>query len=171
MKIKHVNVYDKDPDKCVNNEYPTSEHALKQPCLHMLVGQRCSGKSYLTSKILAQAKKEQTFDIIYIITPSFNSNKSYFGKYIEEENVYEPTKDSISKVIERVDADRDSWEEYLVEKEMYEKYKKNIIKDFFDEVNNLFVLWSSYWFLGDFNNYKNFISRMGYFKKLGNYRC
>ena len=125
MKIKHVNVYDKDPDKCVNNEYPTSEHALKQPCLHMLVGQRCSGKSYLTSKILAQAKKEQTFDIIYIITPSFNSNKSYFGKYIEEENVYEPTKDSISKVIERVDADRDSWEEYLVEKEMYEKYKKN----------------------------------------------
>ena len=126
MKVKRVSIYDKDPDQCVNNEYPTSYHAFRQPCLHYIVGQRTAGKSYLASKILAQAKKEKTFDIIYCITPSFNSNQAYFGKYIDEENVYEPTNDSISKVIAQVEADRDAWEEYLVEKEMYEKYKKDL---------------------------------------------
>jgi len=126
MKIKRVPVYQKDPDSSVNNEYPTSSNAFRQPCLHMIVGQRTAGKSYLASKILAQAKKEQTFDIIYMITPSFNSNKAYFGKYIDEENVYEPTKDSISKVIERVEADRDLWQDYLAQKDMYEKYKKDL---------------------------------------------
>ena len=86
MKIKKLNVYNKDPEAQINNEYPTPPNAFKQPCLHMIVGQRTADKSYLTSKILAQAHKDKTFDVVYIVTPSFNSNKGYFGKYIKEEN-------------------------------------------------------------------------------------
>ena len=147
MKIKHVPIYQKDPDSSVDNEYPTGHNAFRQPCLHMIVGQRCAGKSYLTSKMLAQAKRDKTFDIIYIVTPSFNSNKAYFGKYIDEENVYEPTKDSISKVIERVDSDRDLWEEYLIEKEMYEKYKKDIKNKTYSFSDDEVIMYDSIGFL------------------------
>ena len=124
MKVKRLNVYNQNPDDQVNNEYPTQPDAFKQPCLQMIVGQRTAGKSYLTSKILAQAKKDNTFDKIYIITPSFNSNKAYFGKYIDEEDVFEPTKESISQVIAKVEQDRDEFEQYLEEKEMYKDFNK-----------------------------------------------
>jgi hypothetical protein len=124
MKVQRLNVYNQDPDNQVNNEYVTPRDAFKQPCLQMIVGQRTSGKSYLTSKVLAQAKKDKTFDKIYIITPSFNSNKAYFGKYIDEEDVFEPTKESISQVIAKVEQDRDEFEEYLAETEMYKEFNK-----------------------------------------------
>tara|TARA_R110000868_G_scaffold172130_1_gene407953 strand:- start:7148 stop:8080 length:933 start_codon:yes stop_codon:yes gene_type:complete len=126
MKLKQLKIYNSKVNEGVNNEYPTPIDAFKQPCLHMIVGQRTSGKSYLTSKILEQAHHDKTFDVIYIITPSFNSNKAYFGKYITEENVYEPTKASITEVIKRVESDRDEWESFLERKKMYEKYKKDI---------------------------------------------
>ena len=76
MFIKKAKVYDSTIDNPVSNEYPTPPESFKQPCLHMIVGQRTSGKSYLSSKILAQTHKDKTFNRIYIITPSFNSNKS-----------------------------------------------------------------------------------------------
>jgi len=126
MKIKNLNVYNDKVNASVNNEYPTGDNSFRQPCLHMIVGQRTSGKSYLTSKILAQAKKEQTFDVIYIVTPSFNSNKAYFGKYISEQNVFEPTKSSIGEVIKKVEEDRDEWEQYLQDLELYKKFKNDI---------------------------------------------
>ena len=147
MRIKHVPIYEKNPDSCVDNEYPTSHNAFRQPCLHYIVGQRTAGKSYLASKMLAQAKKEKTFDVVYMVTPSFNSNKAYFGKYIDEENVYEPTKDSISKVIERVEADRDLWEDFLVEKEMYEKYKKDIKNKQYSFSDDEVIMYDSMGFL------------------------
>ena len=53
-----------------------------------------------------QAKNDKTFDVVYIITPSFNSNRAYFGKYIRPENVFDPTSASIQQVIDRVEADR-----------------------------------------------------------------
>ena len=56
----------------------------------VMIGKRNTGKSFLTSKILFQAKKEKTFDRIYIITPSFNSNVAYFGKFIKREDVFDP---------------------------------------------------------------------------------
>ena len=126
MKLKPLKIYNSKVNTGVNNEYPTPHDAFKQPCLQMIVGQRTSGKSFLTSKILEQADKDKTFDVIYIITPSFNSNKAYFGKYIEEENVYEPTKQSISDIIKKVEADRDEWEVFLERRKQYEKYKKDI---------------------------------------------
>ena len=113
MKLKPLKIYNSKVNTGVNNEYPTPQDAFKQPCLQMIVGQRTSGKSFLTSKILEQADKDKTFDVIYIITPSFNSNKAYFGKYIKEENIYEPTKASVAEIIKRVEADRDEWEEFL----------------------------------------------------------
>lgn len=125
MKTSLINVYNDNVDCGVDNEYPTSKNTFRQPCLQMLVGQRTSGKSYLASKIVAQAQKDKTFDRIYMVTPSFNSNKAYFGKYVNEEDVYEPTKDSINQVIKCVEDDRDSWEEYLTLKEFYEMYKKD----------------------------------------------
>lgn len=129
MKSSLINVYNDKVDCGVDNEYPTSKKTFRQPCLQMLVGQRTSGKSYLASKMVAQAQREKTFDRIYMVTPSFNSNKAYFGKYVNEEDVYEPTRESISEVIKSVEADRDEWEEYLSKKELYEMYKKDAKKN------------------------------------------
>lgn len=128
MKVEKIKIYNDNVNTGVDNEYPTSHYAFRQPCLQMIVGQRTSGKSFLTSKILAQANKEKTFDRIYIITPSFNSNKAYFGKYIKEEDVFEPTRESIQQVIDCVERDRDEWEEFLVKKELYKKFKNDISK-------------------------------------------
>ena len=125
MKKETVNCYNCKINNGVDNLYPTPPASFKQPCLQMIVGQRTSGKSYLTSKILEQANRDRTFDVIYIVTPSFNSNKAYFEKYIDEENVYEPTKGSILDVIKRVEADRDEWEDFIKKKQMYNKYKKD----------------------------------------------
>ena len=125
MKSSLINVYNDKVDTGVDNEYPTSKKTFRQPALQMIIGQRTAGKSYLASKILAQAQREKTFDRVYIVTPSFNSNKAYFGKYINEEDVYEPTRESIAEVIKSVEADRDEWEEYLQKKELYEMYKKD----------------------------------------------
>ena len=126
MKTRSLDVYNQPVNATVNNEYPTTKNAFRQPCLQMIVGQRTAGKSYLTSKILAQAQRDKTFDVVYIITPSFNSNKAYFEKYILPENVFDPTRDSISKVIARVEADRDEWEKYLRDKEAYERFQKQL---------------------------------------------
>ena len=125
MKVEKVNVYNDSINSGVNNEYPTSKYLFTQPYLHMIVGQRTAGKSHLASKILSQYQKEKTFDRVYIVTPSFNSNRAYFGKYINEEDIYEPTRDSIQKVIESVEADRDHYEDYLQQKKMYEQYRKD----------------------------------------------
>ena len=127
MKVKKLNVYNEEPDKGVSNEYATQADAFRQPCLWYISAVRNSGKSYLCSKFLAQAKRDKTFDKVYMITPSFASNRAYFGKYVnEEEDVYEPTKDSICKVIKRVEADRDAWEEYVEKLKRYKEFKKEI---------------------------------------------
>ena len=133
MQTTKLNIYDSKVNCGVNNEYPTPLLSFRQPCLHFIVGQRTAGKSYLTSKILEQAHKDKTFDKIYIITPSFNSNKAYFGKYIVEENVYEPTKSSIGDVIKSVEQDRDEWEEYLAEKAKYAELRKTLNKHRLDD--------------------------------------
>lgn len=125
MKLAKLRCYTQEPDCGVNNEYPTPVDSFKQPALHMVVGGRTQGKSYLTSKILAQAKTDKTFDRIYIVTPSFNSNKSYFGKYINDDDVFEPTKESISNVISSVESDRDEFESYIEKEAMYQKFKKD----------------------------------------------
>ena len=143
MKSKKLPVFKKDPDNGVDNEYPTSRYAFRQPCLWYISAVRNSGKSYLASKFLAQAQKDSTFDRIYIITPSFKSNEAYFGKYINEDDVYEPTKESISQVISEVEQDRNDWENYLREVEAYAEFKellrsKRGLKNFDDDLIMLY---------------------------------
>ena len=36
--------------------------------------------------MLQQAKNDNLYDRIYLVSPSANSNKAYFGKYINEED-------------------------------------------------------------------------------------
>ena len=126
MKIttKKINLYGKDtePTQGVSNEYKTSHYAIRQPCLMYISAVRNSGKSFCVSKMVSQAQKEKTFDRIYMITPTFQSNKSYFGKMIDEDDVFEPTKDSIQKVIEKVDEDRDEFEDYLRKEKLYKEF-------------------------------------------------
>ena len=131
MKTKALDVYNGAVSACVDNEYPTTKDAFRQPCLQMIVGQRTAGKSYLTSKILAQAKKDKTFDVVYIITPSSNSNKAYFEKYIKPEHVFDPTRESIQEVIRRVEADRDAWEKYLKDKKTYDEFQRHLTNEKF----------------------------------------
>lgn len=126
MKSSVLNVYNDTINTGVDNEYTTSKKTFRQPALHMVIGQRTAGKSYLASKILSQAQREKTFDRVYMITPSFNSNKAYFGKYVLPEDIYEPTKESISEVIKSVENDRDEFEEYLQKKELYSRFKKEM---------------------------------------------
>ena len=126
MRTKKLAVYEENPKKGVSNEYPTSNDAFRQPCLWYISAVRNSGKSYLCSKFLAQAKKDKTFDKIYMITPSFASNRAYFGKYVDEDDVYEPTKESIDKVIQRVESDRDEWENYQAKLKMYNEFMREI---------------------------------------------
>tara|TARA_R100001079_G_scaffold72690_2_gene38652 strand:- start:1395 stop:2339 length:945 start_codon:yes stop_codon:yes gene_type:complete len=126
MKIttKKINLYGKDtePTQGVSNEYKTSHYAIRQPCLMYVSAVRNSGKSFCVSKMVSQAQKEKTFDRIYMITPTFQSNKSYFGKMIYEDDVFEPTKDSIQKVIEKVDEERDEFEDYLRKEKLYKEF-------------------------------------------------
>ena len=126
MKIttKKINLYGKDTEHTqgVSNEYKTSHYAIRQPCLMYVSAVRNSGKSFCVSKMVSQAQKEKTFDRIYMITPTFQSNKSYFGKMIDEDDVFEPTKDSIQKVIEKVDEDRDEFEDYLRKEKLYKEF-------------------------------------------------
>mgnify|MGYP003138582694 FL=1 len=129
MKVKKLNVYNSKINQAVNNEYPTPTNSFKQPALHLIIGQRTAGKSYLTSLMLAQAQKDKTFDKVYFIGPSFNSNRSYFEPYITPDAIYEPTKDSIDRVIKRVEEDKEDWEKFVVEKELYSKYLDDIKKD------------------------------------------
>ena len=126
MKTKKLPVFDIPVNATVNNEYPTTEHAFRQPMLWYVVGTRTSGKSHLVSQFLAQCHKDKTFDRVYIVTPSFNSNKKYFEKYINEEDVFEPTGDSIGSVIQKVENDRDEWEKFLAEKKEYKKFQERL---------------------------------------------
>ena len=128
MRTQKLDVYNGAVNANVNNEYPTSKYAFRQPCLHLVVGVRLSGKSFLVSKMLAQHKKDKTFDVIYFISPSFTSNKAYFEKYIKPENVFDPTADAIQKVIDRVEKDRDEWEQFLQQKKQFEMFQSNMSK-------------------------------------------
>jgi len=126
MKVstKKINLYgkDTDPSQGVSNEYATSHYAVRQPCLLYCSATRNSGKTHTISKLVSQAQKEKTFDRIYMICPTFQSNKSYFGKMIDEDNVFEPTKDSIQKVIEMVEEERNEFEDYLRKEKLYKEF-------------------------------------------------
>ena len=129
MKVKDLNLYNIEPKKGVDNEYPVLSNEFRQPCLWYIASPRFTGKTYMVSKFIATAqtkRKHKTYDRIYIITPSFKSNEAYFADYINLEDVYEPTRDSIDKVLAAVEADKDEWEQFLADKETYKEFKKQM---------------------------------------------
>ena len=127
-KIKNLYGSDTDPKQGVSNAYMTPPDAIKAPPLMYVSAVRNSGKSYAVSKLMRQAKKDKTYDRVYIITPTWLSNKSYFGDIINVEDVFEPTKTAIDEVVGRVEADRDEWEKFLIEKKRYNEFR-NLLKN------------------------------------------
>ena len=152
MKVstKKINLYGRDcePLNGVKNAYETSHYAFRQPCIHMIVGQRGQGKSHNCSKLISQAQKEKTFDNIYLISPSAKSNEAYFGRFIPEENIYKPTKDSVEKVIERVDAERDDFEDYIRKEKQYMEFMQ-ILKSKRELSDEEIILYEELGFLDD----------------------
>tara|TARA_R100000005_G_scaffold93399_1_gene68799 strand:+ start:13 stop:972 length:960 start_codon:yes stop_codon:yes gene_type:complete len=130
VTIKKIDLYgdDTNPKTGVANAYPTPKDAVSQPCLMYVSAVRNSGKSYSISKLVRQCKKDKTFDVIYMITPTFVSNKSYFGDMVDEENVFEPTKSSIQEVIAKVEQDRDEYEAFMERKKEYIEFIKCLKK-------------------------------------------
>lgn len=127
MKTKVVKKFTKPPPKAFNNEYSTSHYQFRNPMLMMVCGVRNSGKGYTVSKIVRDANMESLYDVIYFVSPTFQSNKAQFGDLnIQEENVFYPTKDCIEKVIARVEQDRDDWEQYVAEMEIYKKWIRKV---------------------------------------------
>ena len=128
MKKVDAHIYGDEcnPSKGVSNAYDTKEHAIKQPMLCIVSGTRNSGKSFLISKMIKEASKNNTFDEVFIITPSMLSNISYFGPFVPDENVYKPTAGCIERVLARVDELRDEWEEFLQEMEEWNEFMRII---------------------------------------------
>jgi len=130
MKLtkKSLNCYGKDtnPKDDVNNDYPTPPNSLKAPFVLMNVASRGGGKSFQTSKILAQSKKDKTYDVIYCISPNYLSNKAYFGEFIKDEHVFLPTKESISEVLLLIDQDRDEFEQHLEDVKEYNDFTRKM---------------------------------------------
>jgi len=124
MKKVDAHIYgnEDNPKTGVSNAYKTKPHAIKQPMMSIVSGTRNSGKSFLISKIIKQAQRNDTFDEVFIITPSMLSNLSYFGPFIPDENVYKPIAGCIEKVIARVETLRDEWQDFLQEKKDYKEY-------------------------------------------------
>ena len=116
MKVKKINEYSKSPKESISNQYPTKKYSFQEPGIKLIIGTRGTGKSYTAAKIMLEAKKDKLFDVIYFITPTFDSNKAHWSQFdISEENVFYPSRDSIAAVIKRIEQDRDDFEDYLVE--------------------------------------------------------
>ena len=126
MKIKKLDAYNRIPKEGVSNEYVTGPNSFRSPFLACVIGARTSGKSFLTSQILLQAELENTYDEIFYIGPTFNSNKKYFERFIPLKNVYEPTKCSIGSVMKRVDENRDEYLRHIEDVEEWKRYKEKI---------------------------------------------
>jgi len=137
MKRVKANIYGEDtnPKQGVSNAYKVRPHSIKHPCNCIVSGTRNSGKTFLVSKIIAQAQKDKVFDEIFIVTPTMLSNRSYFGSFIPDENVFQPQGDCLQSVLDRAGEIRDEWEQFCQELMDYKDYIK-ILKgnnDFTDD--------------------------------------
>lgn len=129
MKIDKLNVYSGNPPSGVDNEYPTNDLALRSPFFWLINGVRNTGKSHLLSKYLEQAKRDKTYNRIYLISPTFLSNYAYFGQYLLPEDAHEPTKEAISEILAKIEEEKVLWDTYVEEMELYKLYKKTMNDD------------------------------------------
>lgn len=125
MQIKKLKEYNSEPKDSIANRYDTKKHSFIEPGIKLIIGQRNSGKTHTAVKLLMQCQKENLFDNILLITPTYQSNASFWKQFdIPEENVFYPSRDAIQNVINRIEADRDDFENHLVELELYERFKR-----------------------------------------------
>jgi len=131
MKTIKLKSYHTPPSSGVANNYPTNPLSFTTPTIHLIVGPRGSGKSFIASKYLIeeQRRKNPTFDQIYLITPTYESNKKYWQEFVPPENAYYPNKDAIDKVIERIEDDRQEWEDHLAKVDLFENFKKDMKRE------------------------------------------
>jgi len=124
MKIKKLKEYTSEPKDSIANRYETKKHSFIEPGIKLIIGQRNSGKTHTAVKLLMQCQKENLFDNILLITPTYQSNASFWKQFdIPEENVFYPSRDAIQDVINRIESERDEFESHLVELELYERFK------------------------------------------------
>ena len=126
INVKSINEYSKSPLDSISNAYQTKPNSFLEPGIKILAGTRGSGKSFTASKIMLQAVKDKTFDVIYMITPTYESNLGHWKQFnINAENVFYPSREAIRNVIEAIERDRDEFENYLVEMEIYKRFKRD----------------------------------------------
>ena len=128
MKAVPLDRYKKIPGESVDNEYDTSPLSFKAPMVWCITAPRAGGKSWLCSKYLIQEQNQKvpTFDRVYMISPTSNSNASYFGNFVNPEDIHLPTRGAIDDVVSAVEGDRDEWVEYLEKKELYKQFQKDM---------------------------------------------
>jgi len=64
MKSKRLPVYDKNPEQGVDNEYPTTKYAFRQPCLWYISAVRNSGVKHISATIKAQPRNYSQLDTL-----------------------------------------------------------------------------------------------------------
>jgi len=131
-------------------QIPTKDF-FKLHCLLVAAGTRGAGKSVAITNLLKTARDREYFDVIKLITPTYNSNKPIWDIcYINEEDVIEPTKDCIKDFINFVDSEKKEWDEHLYKVEKY----KDFMKDSKRNLNRIDEDDLIYYFENDFINGK-----------------
>lgn len=130
--LKKAKGYQVKPDEGVSNVYDNEQpDDLVTPCVWSLTGLRNSGKSYLMAQYLchSQRRKVPLYDIVFIVTGSWDSNKTYWGEFIDEENAKRPTNRSIAEVLESIQQEKLDWDAYVVEMRAYKELLQKLKTD------------------------------------------
>jgi len=128
MNSKKVNMVKKfDLPKKSAFTIETEKDFIKLHTLMVVAGKRGSGKSLALSNFLKVCKEKHYFDLILLVSPTYNSNKEIWDICeIKEEDVYEPTIGVVKKLIELVENEKQDWDTFLEEKKLYNKFQKEI---------------------------------------------
>lgn len=131
-------------------QIPTKDF-FKLNALLVAAGTRGSGKSVAIANLLKTARDRGYFDIVKLISPTYNSNRTIWDIcYINETDVIEPSKECIKEFISFVEAEKKEWEDHLYKLEKYKDY----IRDTHRNVNRVEDEDLIYYFENDFINGK-----------------
>lgn len=109
---------------------PTPEHPPDLFRLHTLaafVGARGSGKTNACILLAHAYVRHGSFNRVFIISPTFESNPAFEVLPVEKDDVYkEPTdaQSSLRHILEKIRQDAEEYEAYQTYKEVYDAYQK-----------------------------------------------
>jgi len=118
--------YNLQPVQSIDNRYPTKHYEMRQPTVCAVVGTRGGGKSHAMSRLLLEAKKNNTFDEVFLISPTAQSNAQYWRGLIDPEFMFEADRDAIDKVVAAAEAIKDEYEKFLKDREDYKEFNKKL---------------------------------------------